>query len=155
MSAAATHEADRPYRDALRNRHVAGLLLGDRHASLQECLPVRDHRTRQQFDFPLQARHFSASQARVTASGMLDTTATTAILRLSRFRCPGVGGSDPRKETSARQQPRIGTPDAALTANAGLAADAWAGRGRLTRSYLFKILLVEGGMRPPGTRRAR
>jgi hypothetical protein len=29
MSAAATHEANRSYRDVLRNRHVAGLLLGD------------------------------------------------------------------------------------------------------------------------------
>jgi len=30
MSAAATYEANRSYRDVLRNRHVAGLLLGDR-----------------------------------------------------------------------------------------------------------------------------
>ena len=29
VSAAATHEANRSYRDVLRNRHVAGLLLGD------------------------------------------------------------------------------------------------------------------------------
>jgi MFS family permease len=29
MSVAATHEANRSYRDVLRNRHVAGLLLGD------------------------------------------------------------------------------------------------------------------------------
>jgi hypothetical protein len=52
MSAAATHEANRSYRDARSNRHVAGPLLGDRYASLQECLPVKEHRTRQQFDFP-------------------------------------------------------------------------------------------------------
>jgi hypothetical protein len=52
MSAAATHEANRSYRDVLRNRHVAGLLLGDRYASLQECLPVRDHRTVNCSGFP-------------------------------------------------------------------------------------------------------
>src|SRR6266516_1861984 len=34
MSAAATHEPNRSYRDVLRNRHVAGLLLGDLLASV-------------------------------------------------------------------------------------------------------------------------
>ena len=33
MSAAAAHEPNRAYRDVLRNRHVAGLLLGDLLAS--------------------------------------------------------------------------------------------------------------------------
>ena len=34
MPAVTTHEANRSYRDVLRNRHVAGLLLGDLLASV-------------------------------------------------------------------------------------------------------------------------
>ncbi len=50
MSAAAAHEGNWSYRDVLRNRHAAGLLLVT-DTLHSKRLPVRDHRTRQQFDF--------------------------------------------------------------------------------------------------------
>jgi hypothetical protein len=94
MPAAATHEANRSYRDVLRNRRVAGPPPGRplRFTSgLPSCQGSPDPST---VRFPFQARHFSASHARVTAAGMKgrDRSALGTLLWIVAMADPLGGG---------------------------------------------------------------
>ena len=69
-----THEANRSYRDVLRNRHVAGLLLGDLLASAGTGMLI--------VAMPVQTLSIHGSVPRAIAIGLVDAAVFAIVERL-------------------------------------------------------------------------
>src|SRR5262245_2877274 len=86
MSAPATHEANRSYRDVLRNRHVAGLLLGDLLANVGTGMLI--------VAMPVQTLSIHGSLPKALAIGLVEaapfilSTILALSIGLGRVRVP-------------------------------------------------------------------